>query len=60
MFSVVLSPDCSEPSLAATLSFGVRTFLPPLQAESDCLIYFSLRNLALASSMPLLASRSAN
>jgi hypothetical protein len=28
IFSVVLSPDHSEPSLTATLSCGVRTFLP--------------------------------
>src|ERR1043166_2379488 len=28
VFSVVLSPDHSEPPLAATLSCGVRTFLP--------------------------------
>src|SRR5690348_18286503 len=28
IFSVVLSPDHSEPPLAATLSYGVRTFLP--------------------------------
>jgi len=27
MFSVVLSPDHSEPPLTATLSYGVRTFL---------------------------------
>ena len=29
VFSVVLSPDYSGPPLAATLSCGVRTFLPP-------------------------------
>ena len=29
MFSVVLSPDHSGPPLTATLSCGVRTFLPP-------------------------------
>ena len=40
MFSVVLSPDYSEPSLAATLSFGVRTFLPSFK-KGDCLIRFS-------------------
>ena len=39
MFSVVLSPDCSGPPLAATLSCGVRTFLP--LAEGDRLIHFS-------------------
>jgi hypothetical protein len=33
--SVVLSPDHSGPPLAATLSCGVRTFLPPLEAEGD-------------------------
>src|SRR5262247_2392222 len=41
MFSVVLSPDHSGPPLAATLSCGVRTFLPPLKAEGDRLIHFS-------------------
>ena len=41
MFSVVLSPDHSGPPLTATLSYGVRTFLPPLEAESDRLIHFS-------------------
>ena len=46
MFSVVLSPDHSEPPLAATLSFGVRTFLPPPEAKSDRLIYFSPPNFA--------------
>ena len=45
MFSVVLSSDHSEPPLAATLSFGVRTFLPPVK-EGDCLIHFSLTNAA--------------
>jgi len=29
MFSVALSPDGSGLPLAATLSYGVRTFLPP-------------------------------
>ena len=29
LFSVALSPDCSRPPLAATLPYGVRTFLPP-------------------------------
>jgi hypothetical protein len=32
IFSVVLSPDCSGPPLAATLSYGVRTFLPLARA----------------------------
>jgi hypothetical protein len=41
IFSVVLSPDQSEPPLAATLSCGVRTFLPPPEAESDRLIHSS-------------------
>ena len=41
MFSVVLSPDRSGPPLAATLSYGVRTFLLPPEAEGDRLIYFS-------------------
>ncbi len=42
MFSVVLSPDHAGPSLTATLSFGVRTFLPPcISTESDRLIHFS-------------------
>ena len=40
MFSVVLSPDHSEPSLTATLSYGVRTFL--LRSRGgDRLIHFS-------------------
>jgi len=41
VFSVVLSPDHSEPPLTATLSCGVRTFLPPPEAESDRLIHSS-------------------
>jgi hypothetical protein len=46
MFSVVLSPDCTGPSLTATLSFGVRTFLPPCKSmESDRLIHFSPKSL---------------
>jgi len=35
VFSVVLSLDPSRPPLAATLSCGVRTFLPLPEAESD-------------------------
>jgi len=44
MFSVVLSPDHSGPSLTATPSFGVRTFLPSrVSTKSDRLIHFSPR-----------------
>ncbi len=54
IFSVALSPDYSGPPLAATLSYGVRTFLspPPLfTAEgSDRLIRFSPTSLSLVSS----------
>ena len=43
VFSVVLSPDRSEPSLTATLSYGVRTFL--LRSRGgDRLIRFSPRS----------------
>lgn len=38
LLSVALSPDRSGPPLAATLPFGVRTFLPPRSEASDCLI----------------------
>src|SRR4029450_8156810 len=38
LLSVALSPDRSGPPLAATLPSGVRTFLPPRSATSDCLI----------------------
>ena len=37
IFSVALSPDRSGPPLAATLPYGVRTFLPPHTEASDCL-----------------------
>jgi len=37
LLSVALSPDRSGPPLAATLPSGVRTFLPPRSATSDCL-----------------------
>ena len=46
VFSVVLSPDHSGPSLAATLSCGVRTFLPLPEAESDRSIHFSPRKIS--------------
>ena len=36
LLSVALSPDRSGPPLAATLPCGVRTFLPPRGAASDC------------------------
>ena len=36
LLSVALSPDRSGPPLAATLPCGVRTFLPPPGAASDC------------------------
>ncbi len=36
LLSVALSPDRSGPSLAATMPCGVRTFLPPREAASDC------------------------
>ena len=42
VFSVVLSPDHSGPPLAATLSYGVRTFLPSFK-KGDRLIHFSPR-----------------
>ena len=46
VFSVVLSPDRSEPSLTATLSYGVRTFL--LRSRGgDRLIRFSPRSVLL-------------
>src|SRR6266576_5805711 len=41
VFSVVLSLDHSGPPLTATLSCGVRTFLPPPEASGDRLIHFS-------------------
>ena len=41
VFSVVLSPDHSGPPLTATLSYGVRTFLPLPEAAGDRLIHFS-------------------
>jgi hypothetical protein len=42
MISVALSPDRSEPSLAATSSYGVRTFLASrVSAIRDRLIHFS-------------------
>src|SRR5437870_9228724 len=36
LLSVALSPDRSEPPLAATLPCGVRTFLPPRGAPGGC------------------------
>ena len=36
LLSVALSPDRSGPPLAATMPCGVRTFLPPREAASDC------------------------
>ncbi len=36
LLSVALSPDRSEPPLAATRPAGVRTFLPPRSATRDC------------------------
>ncbi len=53
IFSVALSPDDSGPPLAATLSYGVRTFLPPSTCKrggtgSDRLIHFSPSSLSTA------------
>ena len=66
---MALSPDYAGPLLAATLSFGVRTFLSLTSAKSvggvgsDRLIYFSPETLDLffnTSSIARLANRSAN